>query len=414
MAPTPPRPATSFTATPPDQPLALYVHWPWCLAKCPYCDFNSRALKPTRADQDQYRDAILRELEYYAQPTQTRRQPLSSVFFGGGTPSLIEAETIAAILAAAKAHWGFQSDCEITLEANPTSIEAARFRAFRDGGINRVSVGVQSLNDEYLQYLGREHSVDEALHALDIASAIFDRYTFDLIYALPGQGQGDWADQLERALELANGHISLYQLTIEPGTAFFRQHVPEADPDLAADLYQLTQELCQDAAMMAYEVSNHARPGMESRHNLTYWSGGDYIGVGPGAHGRLTTADPGHRRPVTRATHQIADPLRWLNAINTQGHGTAKVRELSRVERREELVLSGLRLMDGIDSARFARQSGQPLSAALNPAAILELQDAGLIVFDQQGLRATARGRPVLNSLITRLLDEPDPGTTLT
>ncbi|HEY9078632.1 radical SAM family heme chaperone HemW [Magnetovibrio sp.] len=387
-------------------PLALYVHWPWCLSKCPYCDFNSRPLVPGERDQIDYRGAILRELEHYAQQTNSR--PLSSIFFGGGTPSLIAPATIHAIIDAAQRHWSLQSDCEITLEANPTSIEAAKFRAFQDAGVNRVSIGVQALNDEDLQALGREHSVDEALRALDIASAIFNRYTFDLIYARPGQGQGDWADELEQALSLANGHVSLYQLTIEPGTAFFRQNRVEAEEDLAADLYQMTQEMCEDAGLPAYEVSNHAKPGLESRHNLTYWTGGDYIGVGPGAHGRLTAQPDGATgMTVTRATHQIADPARWLESVSKKGHATAKVRELSRHERLEELVLSGLRLRDGLDAARFVAQCGQDLATALNAEALSDLQQAELIEVDTRGVRTTAQGRLILNAIIARLLDEP-------
>lgn len=387
-------------------PLALYVHWPWCLAKCPYCDFNSRALSPEKADQNAYRDAILQELDHYAK--QTKGRALSSIFFGGGTPSLIVPETINATIEAASRHWALQTDCEITLEANPTSIEAAKFRGFRDAGINRVSIGVQALNDEALQALGREHSVEEALHALDIASAIFDRFTFDLIYARPGQGQGDWANELEQALELTNGHISLYQLTIEPGTPYFRQNIPEAEENLAADLYLMTQDMCLDAGMPAYEISNHARPNQESRHNITYWTGGDYIGIGPGAHGRLSAPAAGRKGGplTTRATYQIADPARWLNAIDTKGHATAKVLELSRLERLEEVVLSGLRLTEGLNGARFARQCGQDLFSALNSDAILELKNADLITVDDRGLRATTEGRLILNALINRLLDE--------
>jgi oxygen-independent coproporphyrinogen-3 oxidase len=383
----------------PLESLALYVHWPWCLSKCPYCDFNSHARAPADSDQKTYREAILRELDHYAE--QTKGRPLGSVFFGGGTPSLMSPDTVEAIIEAARHHWGLQNGCEITIEANPTSIEAAKFRAFREAGVNRVSVGVQALNDADLQALGREHSVDEALRALDIASAVFERFTFDLIYARPGQGQGDWANELERALALAGDHLSLYQLTIEPGTAFFRQNVGEVDQDLGADLYEITQEMCEEAGLPAYEVSNHARVGQESRHNMTYWQGGDYIGIGPGAHGRLSASG------TTRATHQMADPARWLAAVARDGHATAKVRELGPRERLEELVLSGLRLTDGIDARRFARQSGQELTQALNTDALFDLQTAQLIDFDGQRLAATAAGRLMLNTLITRLLDEP-------
>lgn len=379
--------------------LALYVHWPWCLAKCPYCDFNSRPLDPGETDQADFRTAILHELDHYA--SQTDGFLLGSIFFGGGTPSLIAPETIYDILESAEDRWGLDMGCEITLEANPTSIEAAKFRAFHDAGVNRVSVGVQALNDDALQALGREHSVREALQALEVARAIFDRFTFDLIYARPGQGQGDWADELEQALELAGDHISLYQLTVEPGTPFFRQQVSEAPEDLAVDMFEMTQEMCADAGLPAYEVSNHARPGQESRHNMVYWTGGDYIGIGPGAHGRLTNGT------CTRASHQIADPARWLEVVNTQGHGTAKVRELSKIERVEELILSGLRLSEGINTQRFQQLSGQELMSVLNRSVVNDLMDADLLEHDSTGLRVTRSGRLMLNAIISRLLDEP-------
>lgn len=311
-------------------------------------------------------------------------------------------DTVHDIIQAADQHWDLQNTCEITLEANPTSIEAAKFRAFRDAGVNRVSVGVQSLNDEALQYLGREHSAEEALEALEIAAAIFDRYTFDLIYARPGQGQGDWADELEQALALTNGHISLYQLTVEPGTAFFRQHVPEANEDLAADLYELTQDMCEDAGLPAYEISNHAAPSQESRHNLTYWTGGDYIGVGPGAHGRLSSDGK------TRAIHQMADPVRWLAAVQAKGHGTAKVRELSRVERIEELMLSGLRLSQGLEAKRYRQLTGHDLLSTLNMGVLVDLQEADLVELDDHGLRTTRTGRLMLNTILHRLLDDAE------
>lgn len=386
-------------------PLALYVHWPWCLSKCPYCDFNSHVPGTGELDQAAYRDAILRELNHYAQQTKGRK--LGSVFFGGGTPSLMSPETIEAILAAAQGAWEFTSDIEITLEANPTSIETSKFRAFNRAGINRVSVGIQALNNEDLQALGREHTTEDARRAIDISGALYDRFSFDLIYARPGQAEGDWADELELALSLAaqgdGGHISLYQLTIEPGTAFFRRQVAEADENQAADLYDLTQDICEDFGMAAYEISNHAKPGDESRHNLIYWQGGDYIGIGPGAHGRLHT--DALTDGATRATHQIADPRRWLQRVAKTGHATAKVRELSRTERIEELVLSGLRLATGIDAAQFRAQTGCALGDVLNGEELHTLQTAGLIEWDAAGLRATRTGRLMLNTLIYRLLD---------
>ncbi len=386
--------------------LALYVHWPWCLSKCPYCDFNSHQLDDAGPDQGAYQSAILRDLNHFAEKTKGRL--LTSIFFGGGTPSLVDPDTIHTVIEAAENHWGLAKDIEITLEANPTSAESAKFRAFRNAGINRVSIGIQALIDEDLQALGREHTSGEAVRALDIAAAIFNRYTFDLIYARPGQGVGAWADELEQALELAasenGGHVSLYQLTVEPGTAFFRQNIAEANEDLAADLYQLTQDLCGEAGMPAYEVSNHARPGCESRHNTAYWTGRDYIGIGPGAHGRVTAGG------VTTATHQVADPARWLDAIHKTGHGTAKVRELSRQERIEELILTGLRLTAGLARSRFRALSGTDVMDAVNLQALAELQSTGLAVLDDASLRVTDQGRPMLNTVIQRLLDEP--GTT--
>ena len=380
----------------PQNPLALYIHWPWCLAKCPYCDFNSRAKNPVDADHSAYRTAITAELNHYASQTSGRK--LNSIFFGGGTPSLMDPGTVAHIIETATRLWGVHDDCEITLEANPTSIEAAKFRAFKDTGVNRVSVGVQALNDVDLQALGREHSAREALRAVDIASAIFDRYTFDLIYARPDQGMGDWEDELTQALDLIGDHISLYQLTIEPGTAFFRQRVSEVDEDLGAELYLLTQELTGDAGLPAYEISNHARPGAESRHNLTYWTGGDYIGIGPGAHGRIT------HNGVTTASHQIADPARWLAAIDAKGHGTAKTTPLPALERAAELLLAGLRLPQGIDRKRFKVQAGFDITDALDPQGLEMLTGAGLVGLTKHTLKVTDAGRLTLNAILERLL----------
>lgn len=394
VTPTPPNPLAS-------DPLALYVHWPWCLAKCPYCDFNSRAIELGAAPDRAYRDALTAELHHYA--SQTSNRPLSSIFFGGGTPSLMHPETVAHILSSAQGLWGFQNDCEITLEANPTSIEAAKFRVFKDAGINRVSVGVQALNDADLQALGREHSATEALRAVEIAGAIFNRFTFDLIYARPGQTLNDWQHELAQALRYAGDHLSLYQLTIEPGTEFFRRRVVEADEDLAADLYQLTQDLTTDAGLPAYEISNHARPGSQSRHNLTYWNGGDYVGVGPGAHGRLHVAQA-DGSTTHSATHQIADPARWLNACNTAGHGTAKVRPLSAQERASELLLSGLRLTDGIDRGRFSQLIGFDITQALDPAGLAYLSEAGWVVLDDHRLAVSDAGRLMLNAILERLV----------
>jgi oxygen-independent coproporphyrinogen-3 oxidase len=377
-------------------PLALYIHWPWCLAKCPYCDFNSRALKPSVDDQAAYRAALLAELNHFAALSKGRR--LSSLFFGGGTPSLIDPATVDDIINTAQALWGLEPTCEITLEANPTSVETSKFRDFRAAGINRVSIGVQALNDEALHQLGREHSAQDAVQSLDIAAAIFDRFTFDIIYARPGQGLGMWHDELEHALDLCDGHISLYQLSIEPGTAFFRSGIAEATPDVGADFYELTQDITTAAGLPAYEISNHARAGEESRHNLTYWRGGDYLGVGPGAHGRLT------QDGVCSARHQIADPARWMAHIKTHGHGTAKTRKLSALDRIEERILTGLRMSEGIDRLVFCQQTGQDITHVVNRDALAVLQDQGLVTLDQHHFAVTAPGRLVLSAILEKLL----------
>jgi len=378
------------------EPLALYVHWPWCLSKCPYCDFNSYATDAGDIDHRAYRAAILADLKYYASKTKTRT--IGSVFFGGGTPSLMNPDTVQAIINEAQHLWTFASDCEITLEANPTSIEAAKFRAFREAGVNRVSIGVQALKDDALQQLGREHSAEEARRAVEIASAVFNRFTFDIIYARPGQGLGEWHDELDHALSFAGDHLSLYQLTIEPGTPFFSRRIPEAPPEQGAELYELTQTVMNEAGLPAYEVSNHAKPGFESRHNLTYWRGGDYIGIGPGAHGRLTS------NGCTTASHQIADPARWLKRVASDGHGTAKARSLTPLERAEECLLSGLRLKAGIDRARFITLTGEDIMAWIDPAALAMLQDEGLVDMTSQRFTVTPCGQLVLNAILEKLL----------
>lgn len=383
------------------EPLALYVHWPWCLAKCPYCDFNSRAADPADIPQAAYLDAIVRELHHYAQITGPRT--LVSIFFGGGTPSLMTPETFHTIIETADRLWGLGSPCEITLEANPTSVETARLRAFKDAGANRVSLGIQALNDADLQALGREHTTREALDALDIAAAIFNRFSFDLIYARPDQGLLAWEGELSRALALAGDHISLYQLSIEPGTAFFRAGRMEAPQDLAADLFELTQDMTQAAGLPAYEISNHARPGGESRHNLAYWQGEDYVGVGPGAHGRITQR-AGEGGASFHATYQISDPARWLQAVEQNGHGTAKTRRLSAHERAEEMVMAGLRLTAGVERARFKTLSGLDVLDILDKDALALLEDAGLMDISAARIKATNEGRMKLNAVLQSLL----------
>ena len=300
-----------------DGPLALYIHWPFCVSKCPYCDFNSHVR--ASIDQDQWREALLADLAHEARATPGRR--LGSIFFGGGTPSLMPAATVAALIEAAQAHWGFADDVEITLEANPSSVEAARFADLACAGVNRVSLGLQSLDDGNLRFLGRAHDVGEGLMALGTAQSAFDRVSFDLIYALPGQDAGSWAAELERALAFGTGHLSLYQLTIEPGTRFAamaaRGELKPADPDESAALYELTQDMAGAAGLPAYEISNHARPGEESRHNLTYWRYGDYAGIGPGAHGRRDGRSTAAASTASSPMTARSTPSRSLRPISS-------------------------------------------------------------------------------------------------
>jgi oxygen-independent coproporphyrinogen-3 oxidase len=367
-------------------PLAVYIHWPFCLSKCGYCDFNSYAAGT--ADQAPWRDGLIRELEHFAAETQGR--PVETVFFGGGTPSLMEPRTVAAVLEAVVRLWTVAEDAEITLEANPTSSEAARFKAFRTAGVNRLSLGVQSLDDAALRFLGRAHDAAEARRAVDLAVRTFDRHSIDLIYGLPDQDPDLWRKQLTEALVLARDHISLYQLTVEAGTPFARAGVAEADEDRGVALYEGTQEVLGVAGLPAYEISNHARPGAECRHNLEIWRGRDYLGIGPGAHGRLT------RDGVTEALHQVRDPKRWLARIRDKGHGTAGRNRLTLNERREELILLGLRLTEGIPAA---------LADTLPQGRVIELiETAHLARGPEGGLVATSAGRLCLNALLARLL----------
>lgn len=363
----------------------LYIHWPFCLSKCPYCDFNSHA--GSTVDHPRWRAALLTELNHFV--NETPGFSPTSVFFGGGTPSLMEPETVAALIAAIRQHWSCAEDLEITLEANPTSVEAGRFQAFRQAGINRLSLGIQALNDESLRFLGRHHSAAEALVALDIAKSTFNRVSFDLIYARPGQSLESWRAELSRALELAGDHLSLYQLTIEDGTAFAPAYaagafaLPEDEDSIA--LFDLTQDMTAKAGLPAYEISNHARPGSECRHNLTYWRGGDWLGIGPGAHGRIHG----------EALAQIRNPGPWLAAVEKAGHGTELREQLDAKAHTEELVMMGLRLTTGITA---------PLADQLNPETIARLMSDGFIWHDQAGLRTTPKGRLVLNAVLRELL----------
>lgn len=366
------------------QDFAVYVHWPFCLSKCPYCDFNSHV--SAGIDHGAWRAALLSELKHYAALTPGRT--VSSVFFGGGTPSLMEPETVAAVLDAIAGHWAVSDDVEITLEANPTSVEVDRLAGFKAAGVNRVSLGIQSLRDESLAILGRQHDVAGAVRALKTAASLFDRFTFDLIYARPNQSMADWQTELNEALVLAGGHVSLYQLTVEPGTAFFRDGIDEIDPDLAADLYDLTQDMCEDAGLPAYEVSNHARPGEESRHNLTYWLGGDYVGIGPGAHGRLTLDGQ------TKAIHQITKPERWLSQVQAHGHATGKSIPLEADDRFEEQVMTALRLTRPIAESIVQSLDSQKIQLLIETGDLIKTSD----------LRVTRQGRLRLNSVLQTLL----------
>ncbi|MDB5411366.1 MAG: coproporphyrinogen oxidase [Rhodospirillales bacterium] len=379
-------------------PLALYVHWPFCVSKCPYCDFNSHVRDGI--EQERWRRALLAELDHYAAETSGRR--VDSVFFGGGTPSLMDPATTAALIERIADRWDLVAAAEITLEANPTSVEAGRFRDFRAAGINRVSLGVQALDPASLRFLGRQHDVGEALAALDLARTIFPRFSFDLIYARPEQSLADWRDELGRALALAGDHLSLYQLTIEQGTAFAPAHARGdftlPDENLAGSLYELTQELLDAAGMPSYEISNHARPGEESRHNLVYWRYGDYLGIGPGAHGRLTLAGEKF------ATRQLRAPETWLDAVEQRGHGTQERIPVAAAERLEEMLMMGLRLAEGIPRGRFRRESGGDPEAILDPTRIARLVEGGFLTLDGDGMRATAAGRQRLNALLASLL----------
>lgn len=378
----------------------LYVHWPFCISKCPYCDFNSHV--SDAIDQDAWRTGLLSELDHFGNTTKNRR--LDSVFFGGGTPSLMPAATVAALLDALPVYWDISPDIEITLEANPSSVEAQKFNDFRAAGVNRVSLGVQSFHDPDLAFLGRAHSAGEARQAITVAKQTFDRVSFDLIYALPGQDEAQWGRQLDEALAYDTGHLSLYQLTIERGTPFFKAHRDGAfdlpDDGLAADLYTQTAETLSENDLLAYEVSNYALSGQESRHNLLYWRGGDYVGIGPGAHGRLTVSGQRHR------TEQVPLPANWLTAIQESAHTTRVFEALSDPEYIIERLMMGLRLSDGVDRQLFREQTGKDLEEFLNGPKVNALQGAGLIELDERGLRATADGILRLNAVIEALVPD--------
>ncbi len=373
----------------------IYVHWPFCTARCPYCDFNSH-VRHDPVNQKEFARAYARELSHFARLT--RGRTVQSIFFGGGTPSLMEAETVQTILEAIAGNWSMDPEVEISLEANPTSVEARRFRDYKSAGINRVSLGVQSLRDDALARLGRMHSVSEAKLAVGIAQSIFERTSFDLIYARPHQGPKEWEEELNEALGMAMGHLSLYQLTIEQGTSYFDLRaagkLAMPDADLSADLYLMSQQMTAAAGMPAYEISNHARPGEESRHNLLYWRYGEYVGIGPGAHGRILQGD------VRHAISNQKLPETWARQVMEKGSAIASDERLTWEEEGDEYLLMGLRLREGISPERFHQLCGR----RLDERQVNELKNIGFVqILSNGNLRVTDKGWPVLDAVVADL-----------
>ena len=377
-----------------DPGFAVYVHWPFCLAKCPYCDFNSH-VRSTPPDEARFVAAFQREIAHRAALTPGRK--VRSVFFGGGTPSLMKPQTVAAILDSVAKHWRMEPGAEVTLEANPTSVEAGRFRGYREAGVNRVSIGVQALNDADLRALGRRHSVAEALAALEVGRSIFPRMSFDLIYARVGQTEAQWRAELEQAMKLAGEHVSLYQLTIEPETIFERLwqsgKLKIPDDDLARTMFDATQEIAEKYGMPAYETSNHARPGAQSQHNLVYWRYGEYAGVGPGAHGRIVSG--GKRLAQSTEKH----PEMWLGQVEIEGHGLVTDDPLTAEEQSDEYLLMGLRLREGIDIHRYEAISGRRLARSQ----IESLAADGFVTEEGGRIMVTPMGAPLLDTIVADL-----------
>lgn len=383
------------------EPFGVYIHWPFCAAKCPYCDFNSH-VRMNGVDEPRFVAAFVREMETLRELTGIRH--VSSVFIGGGTPSLMSPATLEAILTAVDRNWPILDNAEITMEANPSSVEADRFRGYRKAGVNRLSLGVQSLDDKELKRLGRIHDVKQALYAIELARQIFPRLSFDLIYARPDQTLHSWEAELRQAISLAADHLSLYQLTIEEGTAFHKLYTAGKlelpAPELSADLYDLTQEVTAECGLPAYEISNHARAGAESQHNLLYWRYQQYVGIGAGAHGRFipVSGEDNIKNRLVTITQKI--PERWLEQVENQGHGIVEQEHLTLVEQADEMLLMGMRLFEGLDLARYENLAGH----GLNSQTITELQQQGLIeTLGNTQLRATVKGRIVLNHIISAL-----------
>ncbi len=378
-----------------DAGFGVYVHWPFCLAKCPYCDFNSH-VRHVKVNQQLYIEAFQREMKHMAQLAPNRI--VSTIFLGGGTPSLMDPATVAAILDSIAENWQVASDVEVTLEANPTSVEADRFRGYRAAGVNRISMGIQALNDADLKYLGRTHSVEEAMQAVQTAASIFDRYSFDLIYARPHQTVESWSKELHLAIERAAEHLSLYQLTIEDETPFKKLYTAGKiilpDEETSRQLYDITQEICDKHGLPSYEISNYARKGSECRHNLVYWRYGEYAGIGPGAHGRLVTN--GERRAFAIEK----SPEKWLDYVAQDGHGIVENEQLSLESQGDEFLLMGLRLVEGIDPKRFTALSGRVLDADR----IADLVNEKLVEITSEGrIRVTLTGFPVLDAVVADL-----------
>ena len=382
----------------PTDPLALYIHWPFCLAKCPYCDFNSHVRDAI--PQARFRDALRAELAWEAARLGPR--PLGSIFFGGGTPSLMAADTVALLIEDARRLFAPLPDLEITLEANPTSVEAARLAAFRAAGVNRISLGVQSLEADALARLGRQHSATQAVAALELARSLFPRISFDLIYARPGQTEAAWRAELRQALALAADHLSLYQLTIEPGTQYEAMHrrgeLALPDEDTAAHLYEITAEEAAGFGLLPYEVSNYARPGSESRHNLAYWRYADYAGIGPGAHGRVSLASG------LMATRRHRAPEPWAERVERHGHGTTTEEAVEPTDRAREMLLMGLRLSEGVNAARFQARTGLALEQAIDADVLGRCIEEGYLAREGGVLRALPEGRMRLDAVLPALL----------